>query len=121
MKRPVATIATLLIVLYLVWCLRAFWTRPPLVFVDLPDEADRQAVSEWYRATSQIPRQPWSVESFFHAISHPLASHQYHPTVTEGGLGGEGSVMLSYFGSVAVFTRTGTGGALEFSWQDSAD
>jgi hypothetical protein len=121
MKRPVATIATLLIALYVVGCLRAFWSRPPLDFIDLPDEVDRQAVWKWYRAASQVPRQPWSVESFFHAISHPLAPHQFRPSVTEGGLGGEGSVMVSYYGFVGIFTRTGTSGALEFQRLDRLD
>jgi len=121
MRRPVAIVTSLLIALYLLWCLRVFWTRPPLDFIDLADEAEQEVVSEWYRSTSRVAREPWSLESFWHAIFHPLAPHQFRPSVTEGGLGGEGTVMLSYSGSVAVFTRTGSGGALEFSWVEMAD
>jgi len=121
MRRPVAIVAVLVATCYLVWCLRVFWTRPPLDFIDLADEAEQEVVSEWYRSTSRVAREPWSRESFWHAIFHPLAPHQFRPSVTEGGLGGEGTVMLSYSGSVAIFARTGPGGGLEFSLLDSAD
>ena len=46
MKRPIATIVTLLVASYVVWCLSAFWTKPPLDFAGLPDETDREAISE---------------------------------------------------------------------------
>ena len=119
MKRPTARIATLLITFYIAWCLSAFWTKPPLDFVDLPNERDRQAISEWYRSTSTIPRQPWGLESLMYAMVHPLAPHRFRPCVTEDGLGGEGSVMVSYDGFVGIFTRTGTAGSLEFNRLDS--
>jgi hypothetical protein len=121
MKRPITTSALLLFTFYLVWCLRAFWTPPPLDFIDLPDEADRQVVSGWYRSAFRISRQPWDLESLGHALAHPLAPHRFHPSVTEGGLGGKESVMVSYCGFIGIFTRTGPGGALEFQWLESLE
>jgi hypothetical protein len=119
MKRPIATITALLVTFYMVWCLSAFWTKPPSDFAGLPDETDRQSISEWYRSTSGIPRQSWSLESLRHAMTHPLAPHRFRPCVTENGLGGEGSVMVSYGGYIGIFARTGAGGSLEFNRLDS--
>ena len=97
------SVLALACVLYCGFCLRAFLVKPPLEFGEFIGAHEQTIISDWYRTASTIPNQPIDFDSVFFAITHPQAPSLYRPLVTYGGLGGNGSVQLTFCSYVAIF------------------
>jgi hypothetical protein len=85
-----------------VWILRG---RPPLDFEEGVGAGARSSILEWYETTERVPRRGLDVASVFHAMGNPRSPFRFRPRVSLGGPGGDGSVVVSYLGYVAVFAE----------------
>jgi len=107
MKRKKALVLGIVFALtcgvYAAYCLRAFFIKPSLEFGEFIDPAERKVISDWYARTDIIPPLRMDVGSIAFALTHPYSPNPYRPLVSEGGLGGEGSIQLSYGERIAIF------------------
>lgn len=104
---------------YVGYCLQAFFVKPPLDFGELINSNEQEVIYDWYRKTSEISSTPFNFRTLTYALSHPHSPHLYHPSVTLGGLGGEGSIQVSFGNYVAIFSGEESG--LHFEYDDHAD
>lgn len=105
--------------LYGGFCLRFMIVKPPLQFGEFVDLRAQNAITNWYHKSSRVPRHPIDIGSVLYALAHPADPFRFHPGVSLDGLGGSGSLMLSFGPYVAVFRDEEAG--VRFDWDDSAD
>ena len=104
---------------YCGYCLRPFVGKPPIEFGEFIGDADKAVLTEWYQNSSRVPGLKFDWQEFKYALRHPLAPGRFAALATCGGLGGEGTVMVSFTGYIAIF-RTGEHG-LEFEKEERAN
>jgi hypothetical protein len=105
--------------LYCGFCLRFVIVKPPIQFDELVDLPAQNAITDWYEKTSRVPGHPIDLNSVLYALGHPADPFRFHPGVSLDGLGGKGSLNLSFGPYVAVFRDEEAG--VRFDWDDSAD
>jgi hypothetical protein len=89
---------------YVGYCIASLAGEPPLEFADDVEMPARDSIAGWYHKSDSF-RHPLDFESLTFAVFHPRSPFLYRPLVSNGGLGGEGSIMLSFMGQVAVFNE----------------
>jgi hypothetical protein len=93
--------------------------KPPLQFDEFVDLRAQSAITNWYQESSKVPGHPIDLGSVFFALVHPDAPFRFHPGVSLDGLGGRGSLTLSFGPYVAVFRDEEAG--VRFDWDESSD
>ena len=88
---------------YVGLCVWSLHGRPPLSFTDDLDLDARTSILDWYQRKVDLPRAALDIETVVYAITHPRNPFLYRPSVSYGGLGGEGTIMVSYLNYVAIF------------------
>lgn len=104
MKKPSLLLAAFVVV-YACICMWRLDHRPPLEFAADLESSARISITEWYEATHDFPTETLDLSAVFYAIGHPRHPHRYRPSVSYGGLGGEGTIQVSYRNYVALFTE----------------
>jgi hypothetical protein len=90
---------------YVALCVWSLHGHPPLSFADDLDLVARISISDWYEKKVDLPRDELDIETVVYAIIHPRNPFLYRPSVSYGGLGGEGTIMVSYMNYVAIFVE----------------
>lgn len=102
---------------YVGYCFVSLFGKPPLEFADDVEMRARDSVASWYHNSDSF-QHPLDLESLMFAIFHPRSQFLYRPIVSNEGLGGERSIMLSFMGQVAVFNEVR--GKWEVGFEDTA-
>lgn len=110
-------LVTVLSVGYVGYCFVSLFGEPPLDFAADVEMPARDSIAGWYHKSDSF-QHPLDFESLRYAIFHPRSPFLYRPVVSNGGLGGEGSIMLSFMGQVAVFNEVR--GRWEVGFEDTA-
>ena len=102
---------------YVGYCFVSLLGKPPLEFAADVEMPARASIAGWYHQSDSF-HHPLDFDALIFATSHPQSPFLYHPMVSNNGLGGEGSIMLSFGGHVAVFNEVR--GKWEVGFEDTA-
>lgn len=89
---------------YVGYCINSLRGKQPLEFDADVDTLTQEAISDWYSTSDFFYRSP-DLKALLYSLSHPQSPFLDHPKVSVGGLGGEGSIMISFSHQVAVFNE----------------